>query len=365
MVLPGMEELVYLNALNRLPYLGPVRIGALVKHFGTARAAWEAPAGELSRVVSLRGFSGRMARERQTIDPVGEWRRLEKGGVKAVSLAGEDYPYLLKAISRPPPLLYYRGEWHEDDRLALAMVGSRSCSAYGREVACRLAGTLAARGFTVVSGMARGVDTAAHRGALEKGGRTIAVLGCGVDICYPPGATRLMEQICMAGVAASEFPLGTLPLPQHFPQRNRIISGLSLGTIVVEAPLKSGALITAHYACEQNREVFAVPGNVNSPYSRGCHRLIKEGACLVETVEDIMAELAVGPVTIPASESTAPIALAPAEQKMLALVPYQPVSLDRLVRDSGFPAEQVGALLLNLELKGLLRQLPGKYLIRV
>lgn len=360
-----MEELVYLNALNRLPYLGPVRIGALVKRFGTARAAWEAPAGELSQVAVLRGYSGRMARERQTIDPEAEWCRLEESGVRVLSLRDSEYPPLLKAISRPPPLLYYYGTWHENDRLALAIVGSRRCTAYGREVTRRLAKELVALGFTVVSGMALGVDTEAHRGALEEGGRTIAVLGCGVDVCYPASAARLKAQIALAGVVTSEFPLGTAPLPQHFPQRNRIISGLSLGTVVVEAPVKSGALITANYACEQNREVFAVPGNVNSPYSRGCHRLIKEGACLVETVQDILEELPVELVAVPAPEPAKTIALPPDEQKILDLIPYQPVLLDRLVRESGLSVERVGTLILSLELKGLLRQLPGKYLIRV
>ncbi len=361
-----MEELIYLNALNRLPYLGPVRIGALVKHFGTARAAWEAPAGDLSGVNLLRGYSERMARERCAIDPEKEWRCLEKSGVKVIALCDPGYPPLLKAISRPPPLLYYRGTWFEGEQPALAIVGSRRCTAYGREVTRRLAKELAVLGFTVVSGMALGVDTEAHRGALESGGRTIAVLGCGVDICYPSSAARLKAQIAVGGVVTSEFPLGTAPLPQHFPQRNRIISGLSLGTVVVEAPAKSGALITANYACEQNREVFAVPGNVNSPYSRGCHRLIKEGACLVETVEDILAELTIGPVAVPLPDpATTKINLPPGEQEILNLIPYQPVSLDWLVRESGLSVEQAGVLVLSLELKGFLRQLPGKYLVRV
>lgn len=360
-----MDDRVYLNALNRLPYLGPVRIGALVEHFGTARAAWEAPAGELAQVASLRGYSERVDSDRREIDPEAEWRRLEKCGARALCLEDREYPSLLKNIHRPPPLLYCRGAWQEDDHLALALVGSRRCTAYGREMARRLAGELAALGFTVVSGMALGIDTEAHRGALNSRGRTVAVLGCGVDICYPPGAAGLMEQIAAAGVVASEFPPGTAPLPQHFPQRNRIISGLSLGTLVVEAPAKSGALITAHYACEQNREVFAVPGSVNSPYSRGCHRLIKEGARLVETVEDILEELAVGPVAAPAAETAAAAALPPGEQQILDLVAYQPVQMDRLIRESGLPAEQVGSLLLSLELKGRLRQLPGKYFTRV
>ncbi|HHX87346.1 MAG TPA: DNA-processing protein DprA, partial [Firmicutes bacterium] len=194
---------------------------------------------------------------------------------------------------------------------------------------------------------------------------TIAVLGCGLNVNYPPGNRSLQEQIASSGVVLTEFPLDATPLPQNFPQRNRIISGLSLGTIVVEAPEKSGALITANYALDQNREVFAIPGNIGSPYSRGCHRLIKEGACLVESVTDILDELAVGPVSRETAVRKAEPALSAVEQRLLEIVPYQPLHIDEIIRSSGLPAEDIWPCLLNLELKGCLQQLPGKHFTRV
>ena len=253
----------------------------------------------------------------------------------------------------------------------MAIVGSRRCTFYGREVASRLAADLASAGFTVVSGMALGIDTAAHEGALEAGGRTIAVLGCSVERSYPAANRDLMEQIINSGAVISEFSLDTPPLPQHFPRRNRIISGLALGTVVVEASQKSGALITAFYALDQNREVFAVPGNVGSPYSRGCHRLIKEGARLVETAEDIIEELGISAAGGSAAAEAAASAkeqkidaLEDAERRLLELIPYHPLHIDEIVRLSGADAARAGAYLISLELKGLVRQLPGKYFIR-
>jgi DNA processing protein len=362
------EELIFLNALNRVPYLGPVRIEAMVKCFGSARGAWEASPGALGLVPELKGIAERLALERHEINPAKQWRRLKEMRIACLSLESPAYPPLLKQISQPPPLLYYRGQWRDEDYLAVAVVGSRRCTFYGKEVAGRLAAELAAAGLAVVSGMALGIDSAAHQGALEARGRTIAVLGCGPERCYPPGNTSLYQSISEQGIVLSEFPLDTRPLPQHFPRRNRIISGLSLGTVVVEATEKSGALITAHCALEQNREVFAVPGNVGSPYSRGCHRLLREGARLVETVRDIIDELAVGPVVVEAAAavSSAPaITLAGEEQRILELIPYQPIHMDEIVRLSGASAALIGPILLNLELKGCLRQLPGKYFCRI
>ena len=248
----------------------------------------------------------------------------------------------------------------------MALVGSRRCSYYGKEVAYRLARELAKAGLTVVSGMALGIDSAAHQGALAARGRTLAVLGCGVNHCYPPANARLMREIAGRGAVLSEFPLDTQPLPQHFPQRNRIISGLSLGTVVVEASEKSGALITASFALEQNREVFAVPGNIDSPYSRGSHRLLKEGARLVETAADILEELSVGPVTAAtAAARERELSLDETARRLLELIPYQPLHVDEIVRLSAISPDQIGAILLDLELKGLLRQLPGKYFCRL
>lgn len=360
------EDLIYLNALNQMSFLGPVRINALLGHFGSARAAWEASGNDLGKLPEFKTILERFLQETKDINPENEWNRLKVLGISLLSPDSPSYPPLLKEICQPPPLLYCLGQLALGDFPPLAVVGSRRCTFYGKEVAARLAGELAASGFSIISGLAMGVDTAAHRGALELRGKTVAVLGCSLETCYPSSNTKLMQDILENGGAViSEFPLGTKPLPHHFPQRNRIISGISLGTLVVEATEKSGALITAHYALEQNREVFAVPGNVGSPYSKGCHLLIKEGARLVEAARDILEEISfreIPPVSpaAPASFSE----LSSEEKKLLELLPYQPMHLDELIRLSGFRPEEANTLLLSLELKGLVRQLPGKYFCR-
>ncbi|MDI9457779.1 MAG: DNA-processing protein DprA [Dethiobacteria bacterium] len=365
------EELIYLNALNRISFLGPARIVALLKHFGSPREAWCASRSELGEIPELKGYEERLLDERRRIDPQGEWQRLQKLRISCLSLHSSNYPPLLKQIPQPPPLLYCRGTWPKSDSPAVSVVGSRRCTFYGREVARRLAGELVTAGLIVVSGMALGIDTAAHDGALEAKGETIAVLGCSVERCYPLDNRDLMARIIKNGAVISEFPLDTPPLPQHFPRRNRIISGLTLGTVVVEASEKSGALITAFHALEQNREVFAVPGNIGSPYSRGCHRLLKEGARLVETAEDILEELGLDCAgSIAAAGAAATVReqkiaeLEESERRLLELIPYQPQHIDEIIRCSGKEAARTGADLLSLELKGLIRQLPGKYFIR-
>lgn len=366
------EELIYLNALNRVSFLGPLRIGALLKRCGSAGEAWRASAALLGDIPELKGLGERLLQERRRIHPQREWQRLQQLDVGCLSMDSPAYPLLLKRISQPPPLLYCLGEWREQDNLALAIVGSRRCTFYGREVASRLAGELAGAGFTIVSGMALGIDTAAHGGALEAKGRSAAVLGCSVERCYPAANRDLMNRLVKNGAVLSEFPLDTPPLPQHFPRRNRIISGLSLGTVVVEATQKSGALITAYYALEQNREVFAVPGNVGSPYSRGSHRLIKEGARLVERAEDILEELGIeaaggGALSEDLSREREQkvAALGDDERRILGLISYQPLHIDEIVRLGGEDAAGTGAHLLSLELKGLIRQLPGKYFVQL
>ncbi len=359
------EPLIFLNALNRISFLGPVRIGAIIRYCGSSRVAWSAPASKLEQIPELKGLVEKLLEERRRIDPDAEWRRLQNLKINCLTLDNPAYPSLLKQITHPPPLLYYRGSW-VNQPAAVAIVGSRRCTVYGREVARRLAGELALAGVTVVSGLALGVDTAAHQGALGASGQTVAVLGCGLDRCYPPSNVGLMRAISAGGGAVlSEFPLDTKPLPQHFPQRNRIISGLSLGTVVVEATVKSGALITANYALEQNREVFAVPGHVDSPYSRGCHRLLKEGARLVESCADILEEFQMIPAAAEAETAAGSENICTgAEESLFKLISHQPLHIDQLIHSSGLNAEQVAPLLLELELKGLVRQLPGKYFSR-
>lgn len=360
------NEILYLNALNSITFLGPKRIDALLKHFGSAEAAWEVSAKDLVSVLGLLGHADRLEKERLKIDPHKAWDLLKEHKVDCITPDGLEYPSLLRQLHYPPPILYYRGSLKKINQPAVAIVGSRRCTFYGREVAHRLAGELSTAGITVVSGMALGIDTAAHRGSLENSGYTAAVLGCGVDQCYPPDNADLMEQIIAAGVVLSEFPIGTEPLPIHFPQRNRIISGLSLGTVVVEATAKSGALITASYALEQNREVFAVPGNVGSPYSRGSHRLLKEGARLVESAADILEELNLNSSTgIQLTLGMAGADLSDRGKILLALIPYQPMHIDTIIQLSGISAAETSVLLLSLELKQCIRQTPGKYFCRI
>ncbi len=362
-------QIIYHNALNHLTILGPRRIAALLGHFGSAKAAWEAAPEEIAAVIGLHQSANKIEQERLKLDPHKLWDRLEKQKISCVSPDCPGYPSLLNQISGPP-FLYYRGSLQKIEQPAVAIVGSRRCTFYGREIARRLAAELASAGVSVVSGMAMGIDTAAHQGALENSGYTVAVLGCGVDYCYPRSNAELMGQIIAAGGIVSEFPPGTGPRPAHFPQRNRIISGLSLGSVVVEATAKSGALITANFALEQNREVFAVPGNVGSPYSLGSHRLIKEGARLVESAGDILEELFIPaspglPYEQQLSLDEVGLNLTGDEKALLNIIPYQPMHIDNIIRQGGIKASEASALLLSLELKKSIRQTPGKYFSRI
>jgi DNA processing protein len=309
-----------------------------------------------------------------------DWRRAARGQAEAaarcrarlVLLGDPEYPASLRAIELPPPFLLIRGKLAREDALAVAIVGSRRGTPYGLRVAERLGADLGVRGVTVVSGLARGVDTAAHRGALGAGGRTLAVLGSGVDVVYPPENRRLAAEVVEAGALVSQFPMGTAPLPHHFPARNRVIAGLSLGTVVVEAAERSGALITARLAGELGREVYAVPGNVSSPGSLGANRLIQDGAKLVQSWEDVVAEwppewrralrVVPSPGTPPRPEAGE--AIEPGERAVFALLGDEPVAVDALVERSQLPSSQVSAGLMGLELRGLVRRLAGQRYVR-
>jgi DNA processing protein len=303
-----------------------------------------------------------------------------------VTLGDEHYPERLRTIADPPAVLYCDGVLTPSDRHAIALVGARKATPYGLRITMALAGELAGLGFTIVSGLARGIDAAAHQGALEAGGRTIAVQGCGLDITYPPEHAKLRTEIACAGAVVTEFPPGTAPLASHFPRRNRIISGLALGVVVVEAAEGSGSLITARLALEQGREVFAVPGPVDGPLSRGPHGLLKQGAKLTETVDDILEELLPqleGSIMEEAagarergSRSAAGIAkatvasleppnLSPDERMVYALVGGIPVHIDELVEHSRLAPSILAGVLLGLELKTAVRRLPGQRYERV
>ncbi len=296
----------------------------------------------------------------------------ETGGARCIALEDAEYPAQLRGIPQPPATLWARGTLATEDALAVAIVGSRHATPYGLEMAEGLAADLAAHGVTVVSGLARGIDSAAHRGALSAGGRTIAVFGSGVDVIYPPENRRLAASIVEHGALLSQFEPGTAPLPQHFPQRNRVIAGLSLGVVVVEAAERSGSLITAGFAGELGREVMAVPGRATSEQSAGAHRLIQDGAALVTGWRDVVAQLPARwqaclrePALLDDGGGEARAAGSPEAERILAALGEEPVGIDDVIERSGVGSAKAAAVLLELELEGRVRQMDGKRFIQV
>ncbi len=334
---------------------------SLLKRFGTPEAIFAARDAELLATERITPVNVERLRECADSDVKSDLATIERWNLTLLRIDEPDYPERLKTIHDPPPLLFVYGQLTAADRTSVAIVGTRGATAYGKLVAEKLSSDLARRGITVVSGLARGIDTAAHHGALSAQGRTIAVCGCGVDIVYPTENKDLREKISKSGAVISEFPLSSAPEFWHFPARNRVISGLSLGVVVVEAPENSGAVITADFAAEQGREIFAVPGNINSGKSKGCHRLIKDGAKLVESVEDITNEL--GLVVQPREATAAPkppeIPLTPIEIRVYQAITLQQKHVDDITREAALPIAQTSAVLLQLEIKGLVRRYPG------
>jgi DNA processing protein len=358
-------------ALHLVPGVGRITFRKLVGYFGHPCEVLGATAGQLIRVAgigpkiasTITGFQAEQAVER-------ELRAAASCRCQIVTQVEEGYPTLLKTIEDPPPVLYVRGDLGGPATLGIAIVGSRRPSTYGKVVAEQLARGLVACGVTVVSGLARGIDSMAHLGTLEGGGQTIAVLGCGLSYMYPPENRRLAERISRQGAVVSEFPMQAKPDRLNFPLRNRTISGLALGTVVVEAGERSGALITAQWALDQGREVFAVPGNITAPTSRGTNRLIKMGAKLVEGVEDILEEFpyhVFGGKPTPSQDGgeAAQTDITPDERRLLALLdPVEPRHIDWIIERAHLPTSMVNALLLQLELAGRLAQLPGKLFLK-
>lgn len=352
------DDILYYLGFNLVPGIGPARLDRIVQFFGSLEAAWAAQASELMAAgLDSRSIEA-LLHTRKTIDVRAVYERVIDSGVRLISRDDPQYPALLSHTVNPPFLLYVRGTLTDNDRWAIAVVGTRQASAYGKEVTRKLVQGLVAAGVTIVSGLALGIDAVAHETALEAGGRTIAVLGSGVDQIYPlrnhPIGTAIMRQ----GALISEYPLGTMPTASNFPPRNRLISGMALGVLVVEAAPKSGALITAQFAAEQGREVFAVPGNIFSPRSEGTHRLIREGATLTSCVDDILNALNLEAAVVQ-QEFTAMMPETPDEATLLALVEDEPRHIDELRRHSGMPMPTVSATLALLELKGLVRQVGG------
>lgn len=365
------SELRDLVCLTMVAGVGPRTSRLLLDAFGTAGKTLDAPVAMLRDVPGVgTKIADRISKARRQIDAAGELERCHRAGVRVVTSADPLYPPPLQEIPDPPFLLYWKGTYEPRDQLAIALVGSRRCTPYGLRVAERLASSLARVGITVVSGLARGIDAAAHRGALKVGGRTLAVMANGLGQVYPPEHEDLARLIGESGAVISEMPMGQGPLSGLFPQRNRIISGLCLGVVVIEATPRSGSLSTAHHAMEQNREVFAVPGPVDSLSSHGCHRLIRDGARLVETVDDILEEL--GPLVRevrPSSDETpvrhpAELALTELERSLLGQLDDRPTAVDELIGKTGLVASQVLATLSVLEVRRLVRRLPGHQFVR-
>ncbi len=348
----------YWVGFTLVPGVGPARITRLLQAFGSLERAWGAPSQELRAAGLDARTTGSLERRRDVLNLDAELEKLERQGVHAYTWNDPQYPQLLREIDDAPAVLFVRGELLPDDRTAVAVVGTRKASIYGREATTRVVGALARSGVTVVSGLARGIDSAAHRAALEVGGRTIGVMACGLDMVYPAENAGLAREIVRHGALISEHPLGVRPESSHFPRRNRIMSGVSLGVLVVEAALDSGSHITVRYALDQNREVFAVPGSIFAPGSQGTHRWIREGAKLVTRAEDILEELNVAAMGQQLALQDA-LPVTTSEAAILRHLSAEPTHVDAVGRRSGLPIADVSSALTMMELKGLVRHVGG------
>jgi len=368
--------------LIRADSVGPTTFTKLINHFNSVDGALGASVSELAKIDGV-GFktAEQIAATRNKFDTTADLELAEKLGIWIIHLDDKRYPPVLKQIYDPPPVLYIKGSLTRQDNLCISIVGSRRCSLYGREQSSRLAHFLSSTGFTICSGMARGIDTAAHQGALSAGGRTIAVQGCGLANIFPPENKKLFELIAESGACISELPLRYEPMSENFPPRNRIIAGLSLGTIIVEAGLRSGALITARAALENNREVMAVPGKIDSPLSKGTHRLIKQGAKLIESVEDVMEALGyIGKqlqshATAAAAKASEKVEtplfdagqlnLSDSERTIYDYLSKEPSHIDQIIAETDLAPGSINAGLISLRLKGLIKQLPGNLFLKL
>lgn len=379
---PNSEGIETWLALARADGVGPVTFHRLVAHFGSPEAALRASVGQLRAVEGVgEKTAQRMTASRDRFDVQEELALADRLGVHVIHMEDPRYPAALKAIYDPPPILYLKGQLRREHQVAVAIVGSRQCSLYGQEQASKLAHLLSGAGFTIVSGMARGIDAAAHQGALSAGGQTLAVQGCGLANVFPPEHRKLFELIAGSGACLSEVPLRGEPLAENFPSRNRIIAGLCLATIVVEAGLRSGALITARCALEASREVMAVPGRADSPLSKGPHQLLRQGAVLVESPQDVLDALGQvgtclqGPLHALSGEAQSDQdaaarrdrlvpGLGAGERAVYEGLTSDPAHTDQIVAGTGLSAGQVTAALVSLQLKGLVRGLPGNLFVR-
>ncbi len=359
-----MNDKKFWVGFNLIKGIGAVRMQGLIAYFGDLESAWRAAADELAEAGLGAKVIERVVQARNSVDLDKVWEKIEKQGIEILTWQDQAYPQRLKEIDQPPPVLYIRGEFLPDDLFAVSVVGTRRVTPYGRQITEELTSFLAANGMTVISGLARGVDAVAHQAALKAGGRTIAVLGSGVDRIYPPEHRALAEQIMERGALISDYAPGTPPDASNFPPRNRIISGLSLAVVVVEAGETSGALITAEFAAEQGREVFAVPGSILAPQSKGTNKLIQNGALPLLNITDLMQALDITRV----GEHKAARKIMPSdaiEAKLLTVLTNEPLHVDEIRNQSELPIEKVSAALALMELKGMVRQVGGMNYIAV
>jgi len=359
-----MDDRKFWVGFNLIKGIGAVRMQGLVSYFGDLESAWNADAASLAQAGLGTKVIERVLAARKSVQLEQVWEKIEAQGISILTWQDEAYPARLKEIDQPPPVLYLRGEYLPDDLFAVAIVGTRKATPYGRQVTEELAAFLASNGITVVSGFARGVDSVAHNAAVKYGGRTLAVLGCGVDKIYPPEHKALAEQVIARGALISDYAPGTPPDASNFPPRNRIISGLSLAVVVVEAAETSGALITAGFAAEQGREVFAVPGSIFAPQSKGANKLIQNGALPLLNENDLMQALDIQRV----GEHRTARKLLPGDEteaKLLSLLSSNPLHVDEIRNLAGLPIEKVSATLALMELKGMARQLGGMNYVAV
>lgn len=354
----------YWVGFNLVKGIGAVRFQALLDAFGDAQKAWEAsPQALQSAGLSAKIIENLLkVRSQENLDKV--WEQIIAKNIQVVTWLDETYPKRLKEIDQPPPVLYVSGEIKPEDECAVAIVGTRRVTPYGRQITEEITSILARHRVTIISGLARGVDAIAHQTAINSGGRTLAVLGSGVDRIYPPDNRRLAERLITQGALISDYPLNTAPEASNFPPRNRIISGLAMTVIIIEAGLDSGAMITASFAADQGREVFAVPGNITAPQSQGTNRLIRDGARPLLSAQDILETLNLDNI----QEQQAARVILPAdatEAQLLHVIGQEPVHVDEIRSQTGLPIEKVSAALAMMELKGMVRQVGGMNYIAV
>ena len=369
----GMDNRTALLILNLIPGLGPIGIGNLIDKLGEPGAILETSEKELRKTSGLRkSVLENITYWEKIVDIERELALIKEKGIKIITILDDEYPFYLKNIHSPPAVLYIKTSSPFEFIPSIAIVGTRKASPYGEKITKELSMELSSRGFIIVSGMARGIDSIAHRAALDAGGKTIAVLGCGVDIVYPKENGELAEQIQKQGALISEFGMGTSPSRENFPRRNRIISGLCIGIVVTEASARSGSLITTRFALEQGREVFSVPGKINAQNSEGVNGLIKHGAKLVQNVEDILSELQpamyTNKITHKKTKEKVPLKpanLSPDEKKIYDTLSDEPVHIDKIMDKTQFSIGALSQILLTLELKKIIKQIPGKMFIRI